>query len=967
MPKRRDPQKPNDERVRFMGGRAPDTRAEETSQPDALVPDLHTLQSRTDPLGRCRITVGFELVSCAIPTRVQLKDNPGNDLLRFPGERELAADTQVALAPFVAEMLEGAALIAEYAFSPAGEGSAAIRFRLLFETPPMPVSDALEEALSARDELGVCLRVLAAWYAVVPVQFRPEDRTRWLGKKVRLRAQPRLFMGGGKIGFVQQGRKPAAVQLLLPQPASGDVHLRQSRSGYLPLLLEGAPRSCLSATIRAARGLTAPLAIRVGLRRRNFEPAVVQAMEALTSNGLSAAVHGESTDVEQMNGTGRARDAAKEAVDQLVIQPESVELFVESDGTRSQSLALLRILGRELIPDFAAEVTESIPHGPKGSPGRAASSTAFDLSQLFVPGGAIPPLLPSPAELEALSFPRHFPNPTVVFPASGLHLGRAQIGGVVLDVRTSHVDRSRHTYVLGATGTGKSTLLYNMAVQDMHAGQGLCVLDPHGDLYEQLLLAVPPERKADLLLIDPEDDRFCPGLNPLDFGGKPNLEGVSRVANDMLDIFGGLYDMRQSGGPGFEDYFRNSMLLAAAAPKGGPNESDGPVPSLASITHVLQDSDWRDYCLSKLDSVYGKEEAEQVHRFFKMASRTTGEQNFSNWVPYISSKLTRFVTNATLRKLFCKGRRTLDLRSAMDQRKIVLVNLGKGDLGSSDSRIIGMLLTKYVFQAALSRSDIPRDLRVPFYFYLDEFQNFVATDIPEMLAESRKYGLYMVLANQTLGQLMHAGRRDTLDAVLGNVATKLFLRVGMEEAGAVAAGFAPYFNAETLSQLPDRHVLCRLQMRGQPSLPFVFETLAPMPLPPKATLPRSKEWAREAQPLASGSRGEAHVKAPAASATGPASEPGKQVSGDIANGRASEEPLAAGRAEAGIAEVEAILRKAISRGPEPENADTSTEAGKIAASASSSPMSADTLQWAASVARFTAIPARQDGSPPEQA
>jgi hypothetical protein len=863
-------------------------------------------------------------------------------------------------------MPEGAALIAEYAFSPAGEGSVEVRYRLLVETVSMPVAEAHEEALRARDELGVCLRVLAACYAFVPVQFRPEDRTRWLGKKVRLRAQPRLFMGDGEIGFVHQGRKRVQARLLLPQPASGDVDARQSRQGPRPLLLESATRCCLSATIRAARGLTAPLAVRVGLRRRNFEPTMLEALGSVTRTGLSAAIHGEYADGERSNGTGRARDAAKEAVDQLVIQPESVELFVESDGTRNNSLALLRILGRELIPDFAAEVTESIPQATNRKPGRA-SSTPVDLSQLFVPGGAIPPMLPSPSELEALSFPRHFPNPTVVFPANGLHLGRAQIGGVVVDVRMPQVDRSRHTYVLGATGTGKSTLLYNMAVQDMHAGHGLAVIDPHGDLYEQLLLAVPPERKGDLLLIDPEEDRFCPGLNPLDFGGKPDVEGVSRVANDMLDIFDSLYDMRQAGGPGFEDYFRNSMLLAAAAPRGGPSESDGPVPSFASIPHVLRDSDWRDYCLSKLDGVYGKEGSEQVHRFFKMAAATTGDQKFANWVPYISSKLTRFVTNATLRKMFCKGRRTLDLRTAMDQRKIVLVNLGKGDLGSSDSRIIGMLLTKYLFQAALSRSDIPRDLRLPFFFYLDEFQNFVATDIPEMLAESRKYGLHMVLANQTLGQLMQAGRRETLDAVLGNVATKLFLRVGLQEAGAVAAGFAPHFDAETLTQLPDRHVLCRLQMKGQPSLPFVFETLAPMAAPAKARLATSIQWAWEAQASNGTTSVDGLSQEVQISAHGPARPSGMQGRESDANGYAPIASLTANDSQAVTAATASIVRKLKCKIAEQTKTSASAEAGNTVAPGLDTSLAADTMAWIGTVARSRPKTESHNGAPPEEA
>jgi type IV secretory pathway TraG/TraD family ATPase VirD4 len=431
----------------------------------------------------------------------------------------------------------------------------------------------------------------------------------------------------------------------------------------------------------------------------------------------------------------------------------------------------------------------------------------------------------------------------VSFADDGLLLGRAKIGGVVVDVRMPHHDRSRHTYALGATGTGKSVLLYNMAVQDMKLGHGFVVIDPHGDLYDELIAAVPPERKRDLVLIDPDDDRFCPGLNPLDFNGKPDMVVASRAASDMLDVFSQLYDMKVAGGPMFEEYFRNCVLLAVAGSRGGPLESDGPIPTLASIVHVLRDRTWREQCLSRLDSVYGKDAAAQIHQFFKSVQATTGDHSFANFVPYVSVKLTRFTTNATLRRMFCAGRRTVDFRQLIDDRKIVLVNLSKGDLGGSDSRIIGMLLTKYFFHAALSRSDIAREARTPFYLYLDEFQNFVATDIPEMLAEARKYGLHMVLANQTLGQLTNAGRRETLDAVLGNVATKLCLRVGQQEASTLEAGFAPYFDAQTLTQLPDRHVLCRLQSKGQPTLPFVFETLPPAPLPHGASTARTLSWA----------------------------------------------------------------------------------------------------------------------------
>jgi len=144
----------------------------------------------------------------------------------------------------------------------------------------------------------------------------------------------------------------------------------------------------------------------------------------------------------------------------------------------------------------------------------------------------------------------------------------------------------------------------------------------------------------------------------------------------------------------------------------------------------------------------------------------------------------------------------------------------------------------------LSRSDLPPNERRPFNLYLDEFQNFVDAGAPEVLAEARKYRLNLVLANQTLSQLMREGKRDLLDAVLGNVATKIFMRVGLAEAQQVAAEFAPYFDAETLTQLPDRHALCRVQMHNRPSLPFVLQTLPPRALPEGASIERSEQWAR---------------------------------------------------------------------------------------------------------------------------
>lgn len=188
-----------------------------------------------------------------------------------------------------------------------------------------------------------------------------------------------------------------------------------------------------------------------------------------------------------------------------------------------------------------------------------------------------------------LSFTRHYSNPAVQLADDGVLLGHAQLSGFEHPVRTATADRSRHMYMLGATGTGKSTLLYNMITRDMLAGEGLAIIDPHGDLFGQVLASVPARRIKDVVIIDPSDDQHPVGLNPLDFGGKPSLMKVHRIINDLLDIFDDLYNMREAGGPGFEQYFRNTLLLASTAPL---KSSNGP-PTLLTPLEVLRTKELR--------------------------------------------------------------------------------------------------------------------------------------------------------------------------------------------------------------------------------------------------------------------------------------------------------------------------------------------------------------------------------------
>jgi hypothetical protein len=388
--------------------------------------------------------------------------------------------------------------------------------------------------------------------------------------------------------------------------------------------------------------------------------------------------------------------------------------------------------------------------------------------------------------------------------------------------------------MLGATGTGKSTLLLGMMRQDMEAGRGLALIDPHGDLFHLVLASLPPNRRADLVVIDPSDEQHLVGLNPLDFGGAPNLTRVNRVTNDLLDIFEELFDMKVAGGPIFEQYFRNTFLLASTTPEDKPPEGlpKGP-PTLLTAIEVMRNREFRDFLLDRCSMSYlGADIGGEVVRFFRSAHTVSGDHSFANFVPYVTSKLARFTNNPQLRRLLCTPRRTMNFRQAIDRGAIILVKLSKGYLGDLDTRMIGMLITKYLFHAALSRGDVASRERRPFYLYLDEFQNFISPDVPDILSEARKYGLHLTLAHQTLGQFKAEGHSSLLDAVLGNVATKLMFRVGLQEAKLLEGEYLPHFDARAMAALPDRYVLARVLVNNKPSPPFVFKT-ADSPLPPK--------------------------------------------------------------------------------------------------------------------------------------
>jgi hypothetical protein len=463
--------------------------------------------------------------------------------------------------------------------------------------------------------------------------------------------------------------------------------------------------------------------------------------------------------------------------------------------------AYLTMLGRAVFSGAVTVCEEGFGVGD--------SLATLDLGDAFPAGGPTARALAAPAALHAMGFPRAYLHVEAELADDGMLLGRLS-GAHGHAVHVTQADRARHVYIIGATGCGKSTLLHNMIVQDMRMGEGVCLIDPHGDLYRQVLDAVPRHRAEDVIAIDPGDPGRAVGINFLEVSGSNRAVAENFVVNEMMQVFARLYNMRIAGGPGFESYMRNAMLLLL--------EGSVEPATLVEVPLLFHDADFRRSLIKRCGNPL-------VANFWTgLAENATGEQALCNWAPYITNKLNQFVSNALLRPLIGQRRSTVDFHRAMNQGRIVLVNLSKGVMGELDSRLLGMLVLGKLFAAALSRARMPRAARRPMHVYIDEFQNVTTDTAAVMLAEARKFGLHLVLANQTLGQI--DGRKTgVLQAVLGNVATMLIMRLGAPDAERMACYVQPDLSADDLRSLPDHHVAARLVGRGRSIRPFVFETL----------------------------------------------------------------------------------------------------------------------------------------------
>lgn len=405
------------------------------------------------------------------------------------------------------------------------------------------------------------------------------------------------------------------------------------------------------------------------------------------------------------------------------------------------------------------------------------------------------------------------PAPSDV-PSEGLLLGENFYRGEKKEIRIKQQDRRRHTYIIGKSGVGKSVLIAGMAIQDILNGEGVCVIDPHGDLVDDVLARIPPERAEDVILFSPGSASRVLALNLLEYDER-YPEQKSFVINEMIGIFDKLYDLKATGGPMFEQYMRNALLLIMDDPSTGS--------TLMEVPKVLADEDFRRLKLSRCKN------KTVVDFWQKEAEKAGGEAALANIVPYITSKLTSFISNDMMRPIIGQQNSSFNFRDVMDRQKILLVKLTKGVVGEMNAYLLGMIMVGKILMASLSRADMKGSDRKDFYLYIDEFQNFTTDSICQILSEARKYALNLIIAHQYIGQLTKNNNTEIKDAVFGNVGTMISFKIGSEDAEFLVKEFAPTFNEFDLVNVDKFTAYIKLLVDNAALKPFSLKTMWPLP------------------------------------------------------------------------------------------------------------------------------------------
>lgn len=369
--------------------------------------------------------------------------------------------------------------------------------------------------------------------------------------------------------------------------------------------------------------------------------------------------------------------------------------------------------------------------------------------------------------------------------------------GKVFGIRQA--DRRAHMYLIGKTGTGKSTLLETLIREDLDGGQGLALLDPHGDLVEKVLAGVPEHRKDNVIYFNVPDCVRPLGFNPLE---RVPPQKRPLAASGLLETFKKMWPL--FWGPRTEHILRNALLALL----------DQPEATLADILRLLEDAPFRKNAAERVANA-------QVRHFWLKEYELYPKAFRAEAIAPLQNKVGAFLADPILNSILTQRRSAFDVRQVMDERKILLVNLAKGKIGEDTGSLLGALLLTSLSLAALSRSELSESERKDFHIYADEFQTFTTVSLATMLSELRKYHVGMVLAHQYLSQLEETVR----DAVIGNAGTIIAFRLGAEEAQTLEPEFSPEFSALDLMSLPNYRIYLKLMIEGTVSRPFSAETL----------------------------------------------------------------------------------------------------------------------------------------------
>lgn len=397
-------------------------------------------------------------------------------------------------------------------------------------------------------------------------------------------------------------------------------------------------------------------------------------------------------------------------------------------------------------------------------------------------------------------------------PHEGLYLGDNVFRGERRKIYLSNEDRFRHFYVIGQTGTGKSSILSVMARQDLRNGRGLAVLDPHGDFATGLLDFIPKTRAEDLIFFDPADQSRPMGLNLLEADTDDEKQmAVGEATSIMIKIFG-----PEIFGPRIQDYFRNGCLALMDYPEGG---------TLIELIKLFTDENFQRERVQTIKNPI-------VKTWWKTTYAAMGDREKAEMIPFFAAKFGPFITNTLMRNIIGQTKSAFDITDVMNTQKILLATLSKGVLGDINSSLIGLILVSKIQMAAMKRQQMPASERKDFFLYIDEFQNYVTDSIESILSEARKYRLGLIIAHQYLGQLQKSdaltkSSLNLKDAIFGNVGSMMSYKIGPEDAKLLEEQFAPVYSNHDFMNMDKFQAALRLSVDGQPSQGFSLDVPRP--------------------------------------------------------------------------------------------------------------------------------------------